>query len=564
MTTLPLDDAKTYEMLARGDSTGTFQFESSGMKEALREIGPTQFDDLVAIVALYRPGPMQFIPAYARNKHDPSGIVYDHEALRPILESTYGVTIYQEQYMAIARRVGGFSPAQADDLRKAISKKNKKLMATLREPLMEGLRASGLPQNVCSRLWSNFEATGDYSFNKSHAACYALISYRTAWLKANYPVEYMAAVVSSVMNTKDKVPFYVNQCHEMGIEVLPPDVNESDVGFTVVEDKIRFGLNAVKGVGVGAIESIIAAREGGPFTSVYDFCTRVDSGLVNRRTLEALVKAGAFDSTGDSRRGMLEALPAALAAGERRRKDRAQGQGGLFDGLGDDDGPAAHIVHHPPIGADEFDNDVLLRFEKEALGLYVSSHPLQGLRAQLRDEIDATVSQLGDLRDGQTLWTGGVISGLQRRQTRNGGSMAVFRLDDVDGGIEVVAFGSIVEQFQELIVEDAIVLVRARLDRKSEDDVKLIALEFRPFEGVSATRPLTLVVDADRVQMELLDELKSVLGAFPGEVPVVLQLTTAQGRHRLKVGERYRVEPVSGLYAELKSLLGESCIRIGR
>ncbi|HMK92420.1 MAG TPA: OB-fold nucleic acid binding domain-containing protein, partial [Thermoleophilia bacterium] len=434
----------------------------------------------------------------------------------------------------------------------------------LKEPLMAGLAEKDVPPAVANKMWASFEATGDYSFNKSHAACYAMISYRTAWLKANYPVEYMAALVSSVMNTKDKVPFYVNQCHEMGIEVLPPDVNESDVGFTVVEDKIRFGLNAVKGVGVGAIESILAARADEPFSSVYDFCTRVDSGLVNRRTLEALIKGGAFDSTGDTRRGMLEALPAALAAGERRRKDRAQGQGGLFDGLAGDDDGAAHIVHHTPIAADEFDSDVLLRFEKEALGLYVSSHPLQGLRAQLRDEIDATVSQLTDLRDGQTLWTGGVISGLQRRQTRSGGTMAVFRLDDVDGGIEVVAFGSIVEQFQDLLVEDAIVLVRARLDRKSEDDVKLIALEFRPFEGVSATRPLTLVVDAERVQMDLLDELKTVLGAFPGEVPVVLQLTTAQGRHRLKVGERYRVEPASGLYAELKSLLGESCIRIGR
>jgi DNA polymerase-3 subunit alpha len=564
MTTLPLDDAKTYEMLARGDSTGTFQFESSGMKEALREIGPTQFDDLIAIVALYRPGPMQYISTYARNKHDPSGIVYDHETLRPILEPTYGVTIYQEQYMAIARRVGGLSPAQADDLRKAISKKNKKLMATLHDPLMEGLRAHGLPQNVANKLWSNFEATGDYSFNKSHAACYALISYRTAFLKANYPVEYMAAVVSSVMNTKDKVPFYVNQCHEMGIEVLPPDVNESEVGFTVVGGKIRFGLNAVKGVGVGAIESVIAARADGPFSSIYDFCARVDSSLVNRRTLEALIKSGAFDSTRDTRRGMLEALPAAVAWGERRRRDHAQGQGGLFDVLAADGDGGGDANDHPPIGPDEFDGDVLLRFEKEALGLYVSSHPLQGMRAQLRDQIDATVSQLGDLRDGQTVWTGGVVSGLTRRQTRSGSTMAVFRLDDVDGGIEVVAFGSICEQYADLLVEDAIVLLRGRLDRKSEDDVKLIALELRAFDGVSATRPLTLVVNAELVQMDMLDELKSILGAFPGEVPVELQLTTAQGRHRLKVGNRYRVEPVSGLYAELKSLLGESCVRVGR
>ncbi len=373
----------------------------------------------------------------------------------------------------------------------------------------------------------------------------------------------MAAVISSVMNTKDKVPFYVNQCHEMGIEVLPPDVNESDVGFTVVEGKVRFGLNAVKGVGVGAIESIVAARDDGPFGSIYDFCARVDSALVNRRTLEALIKSGAFDSTGGTRRGMLEALPAAAAAGERRRRDRARGQGGLFDVLAAAD-PDNEVAHHSPVGAEEFDSDVLLRFEKEALGLYVSSHPLQGLRAQLRDQIDATVSQLGDLRDGQTVWTGGVISGLARRQTRSGSTMAVFRLDDVDGGIEVVAFGSICEQYSDLLAEDAIVLVRGRLDRKSEDDVKLIALELRPFDGVSAARPLTLLLNADRVQMELLDELKAILGSFPGEVPVVLQLTSTQGRHRLKVGNKYRVEPVSGLYAELKSLLGESCIRVGR
>ena len=287
---LPLDDEKTYKMLARGDSTGVFQFESPGMKEALRDIGPTEFEDLIAIVALYRPGPMQYIPTYARNKKDPASVVYDHEALRPILEPTHGVTIYQEQYMAIARRVGGFSPAQADDLRKAISKKNHQLMATLKEPLMEGLAEKGVPPAVANKLWANFEATGDYSFNKSHAACYAMISYRTAWLKANYPVEYMAALVSSVMNTKDKVPFYVNQCHEMGIEVLPPDVNTSVVEFTVVEGKIRFGMNAVKGVGEGAIEAIIAAREeGGPFASVFDFCARVDSQMANKRVLEALI-----------------------------------------------------------------------------------------------------------------------------------------------------------------------------------------------------------------------------------------------------------------------------------
>jgi DNA polymerase-3 subunit alpha len=467
------------------------------------------------------------------------------------------VTIYQEQYMEIARKLGGFSPMQADDLRKAISKKDRKLMDTLREPLISGLRSTGIPDPVCRKLWSNFEATGDYSFNKSHAACYALISYRTAYLKANYPVEYMAAVISSVMNTKDKVPFYVNECHMMGIEVLPPDVNESEVGFTVAEGKIRFGLNAVKGVGKGAIESILAARESGPFASLYDFCTRVDSSLANKRTLEALIKGGAFDSTGASRRGMLEALPAAVTAGERARKDHAQGQGGLFDHVDDE-----HLgaMNQPPIPADEFEHDVRLRFEKEALGLWVSSHPLQDLRSQLISEVDMGISRLVEARDGAVLWTGGVISGLQRRATRGGGLMAKFRLEDVDGGAECIAWPAKYEEFRDLLVEDNIVKVRGRIDRRSEDDVQFMVVEVVPFTGVSASRPLTLTIDANRVQAGLLDELRQILGGFPGQVPVVVHMVTGDSCARLRVGDSLRVSPASSLYAELKALLGERCL----
>lgn len=554
---LPLDDAKTYEMLARGDATGVFQFESGGMRDALREVGPTQFEDLIAIVALYRPGPMQFIPTYARNKKDPASVVYDHDALRPILERTYGVTIYQEQYMEIARRVGGFSPAQADDLRKAISKKDKRLMATLKEPLMDGLRARGVPPAVSARLWSSFEATGDYSFNKSHAACYALISYRTAYLKANYPVEYMAAVISSVMNTKDKVPFYVNECHGMGIEVLPPDVNESEIGFTVTGARIRFGLNAVKGVGRGAIESIIAAREsGGRFESLYDFCGRVDSSLSNKRTLEALIKGGAFDSTGATRRGMLAALPAAMSAGDRARRDLAHGQGGLFDLMAE-----AHVhVTHPPISGEEFEPDVRLRFEKEALGLWVSAHPLQDLREQLVSEVDVPIARLNEARDGAVIWTGGVISGLQRKATKGGGLMAKFRLEDVDGGAECIVWPAKFDEYRDLLVEDSIVKVRGRIDRRSEDDVQFMIVEVLRFSGVSPSRPLQLTIDATRVQPSLLDELKQILSGFPGQVPVVLHMVTGDNSARLRIGDTFRVAPASSLYAELKSLLGERCL----
>jgi DNA polymerase-3 subunit alpha len=557
---LPLDDEKTYQMLARGDSTGVFQFESPGMREAMRDVRPTQFEDLIAIVALYRPGPMQYIPTYARNKKDPASVVYDHEALRPILEPTHGVTIYQEQYMAIARRVGGFTPAQADDLRKAISKKDRKLMATLKEPLMQGLAASGVPPAVSHKLWANFEATGDYSFNKSHAACYAMISYRTAWLKANYPVEYMAALVSSVMNTKDKVPFYVNQCHEMGIEVLPPDVNESVVGFTVVEGKIRFGMNAVKGVGVGAIEAIIAAREeGGPFASIYDFCARVDSAQANKRVLEALIRAGAFDSSGDPRRGMLEALPTAMADGERRRKDKAQGQGGLFDLVAAEESGA----QAPQVPQREFDQATLLRGEKEALGLYVSAHPLQDLREQLREEIEVSASSLDDAVDGSAVWTGGIVANAQKKVSRNGGVWLAFRLEDVDGGVECRAWPATYEQYRDLLVEDSIVKVRGRVERKSESETTLIAIEVVPFSGVSEYRPLTVTIDADRLRPSVLDELKGVLADFPGSVPVVLEMVRGQDCAKLRVGDALRVDPVAGLYAELKALLGESCVGAG-
>ncbi len=556
---LPLDDEKTYRMLARGDSTGVFQFESPGMREALRDVGPTQFEDLIAIGALYRPGPMQYIPAYARNKKDPASVVYDHEALRPILEPTHGVTIYQEQYMAIARRVGGFTPAQADDLRKAISKKDRQLMATLKEPLMRGLAASGVPPAVSNKLWANFEATGDYSFNKSHAACYAMISYRTAWLKANYPVEYMAALISSVMNTKDKVPFYVNQCHELGIEVLPPDVNESDVGFTVVSGKIRFGLNAVKGVGRGAIEEIIAARAAGPFTSVYDFCARVDAQMANKRVLEALIRSGAFDSTGDPRRGMLEALPAAMAAGERRRKDAAQGQGGLFDHVAEGD----DATQAPSVPQREFDQATRLKQEKEALGLYVSAHPLQGLREQLREEIEVPVGTLDDAGDGAVPWTGGIVANAQKKVSKNGGVWLAFRLEDIDGGVECRAWPATYEQYRELLVEDAIVKVKGRVERKSEGETTLIVLEAQPFNGVSEYRPLTVTIDARRVRASVLDDLKRVLADFPGQVPVVLHMVRGEERARLRVGDDLKVEPVAGLYAELKALLGESCIGVG-
>ena len=327
MEQIPIDDAKTYAMLAGGDSTGVFQFESEGMRDALRKVKPTEFADLVALGALYRPGAMAYIPAYAKGKKDPTTVRYPDPRLRAITEETHGCVIYQEQLMEISRSMAGFTGAEADDLRKAIGKKKRELMATMKDKFMQGLAESNTAPNVAKDLWKLNEAAADYSFNKSHAACYGLISYRTAYLKANYPAEYMAAVISSVMSTKDKVPFFVNRCEEMGIEVLPPDVNSSDHSFVVNEKAIRFGLDAVKNVGHSAVEAILRAREDAPIASIWDFCERVDSRAVNKRAIECLIKCGALDSTEATRKGMLEDA-AGGAVG------RPEGAGGRADGPG--------------------------------------------------------------------------------------------------------------------------------------------------------------------------------------------------------------------------------------
>src|SRR4051794_13616152 len=373
MTRLALDDDRTYEMMARGDSVGVFQFESEGMQSALRQVKPTEFDDLVALVALYRPGALDQIPAYARGKRNPDSVSVPDERLEPIIGSTYGVILYQEQAMQISKALAGFSGAKADDLRKAIGKKNRQAMAALKPEFVDGCRANGVSQQVIDWLWDTNERSADYSFNKSHAACYGLISYRTAWLKANYPAEYMAALISSVMDTKDKVPFFAAQAEGMGIDILPPDVNLSDHEFVVVDGNIRFGLDAVKGVGFAAVEAIKAAREeGGEFASLWDFCARVDPRAVNKRAIEALIKCGAFGSTGASRKGMLAVLEQAQSAGQKTQLDAQIGQGSIFD-LGDTDpaGGASPFAapQHPPIPPQEFDKAELLAVEKEAIGL---------------------------------------------------------------------------------------------------------------------------------------------------------------------------------------------------
>ena len=446
-------------MMARGDSVGVFQFESDGMRDALRKVKPTEFEDLVALVALYRPGAMRHIDTYARHKRHPDAIGYIDDRLRPITESTYGVILYQEQSMRIATEIAGFSGAEADDLRKAIGKKQRQAMAALRDRFFEGCRASGTSERVINELWGVNEAAADYSFNRSHAACYALIAYRTAWLKANYPAEYMAALISSVMSTKDKVPFFVSRCEEMGIEVLPPDVNLSDHDFVVAEGCIRFGLDAVKNVGAAAVEAIIRARdEDGPFGSIWDFCRRVDARAVNKKAIESLVKCGALDSTGASRRGMLEVLPQAQAAGGKAQLDAQLGQESFFDMGGGSDEPQPELPI-PPLPDDRESKGAM---EKETLGLFLSSHPLKEVRPALRARVDCSLAELRNKKDGEQVTVGGVIAECKRIRTRKGDPMMFATLDDLEGQVEMLVFNSSYAENEGKVAVDAVVIVKGQ------------------------------------------------------------------------------------------------------
>ena len=560
---VPLDDPATYAMLARGDAIGVFQFESSGMREALREVRPTEFADLIALVALYRPGPMAFISTYARNKRDPSRVTFEDPRLAPITGPTYGVAVYQEQLMAISRQLAGFSPSRADDLRKAVGKKDKVLMASLKDEFIGGCVESGTDAKVAQSLWSLCEAAGDYSFNKSHAACYALLAYRTAYLKANHPAEYMASLLSSVMDTKDRVPFYVACCTDMGLSVLPPDVNVSRPDFAVTGDReIRFGLTATKGVGENAVAAIIAARDqGGPFESLWDFCRRVDQAQVNKRALESLVRAGALDCTGDTRLGMLETIPAAVGQASRRRNDLAAGQESLFGGTGG--GEAMVVELDPPIPGHEMPKEELLAAEKEALGLYVSSHPLQDCRRQLARAVTCGIAALAERNDGEAVTVGGMLGALKSITTRRGEPMMFARLDDLEGSVEVVVVPAVLAEARELLVPDGMVLMTGRVDQKGEGETKLVAQSIRAFvpeEGGEEER-LLVKVDMARLAATPFDELRRLLSDHRGPAAVVMDVSTGAGKRRLHLGEEFTVDPRdSSLVAELKTMFGARCL----
>lgn len=565
---LPFDDRATYELMGRGDTLGVFQLDGSGMRALLRSMQPDQFADITAVSALYRPGPMgaDSHNKYARRKNGREAIEPIHpalaEALEPVLGETYGLIVYQEQVMAIAQVLAGFTLGAADNLRRAMGKKKKEELDKQYAGFQGGMLERGFPQQAIDKLWEILLPFSDYAFNKSHSAAYGVITYWTAYLKANYPTEYMAALLTSVKDDKDKMAIYLNECRRMKIQVLPPDVNESAHNFTAVDRDIRFGLTAVRNVGSNVVEGIVAARaEKGRYTDFNDFMEKVPALVCNKRVVESLIKAGAFDDMKHRRRALAAVHETAVDQFVDIKKNEAIGQDSLFGGLGEEDAGFGVSVTIPDI--DDWDKLTLLGHEREMLGLYVSDHPLLGLEHVLSQGTDCTIGQLmldEDRPHNSTITVSGLITAVSRKITKRGDPWATITLEDLDGAIDVLLFPSSYTLASTLLVEDNIVRIKGQLSR-DKDQPELRAQEVTaPDLTQGPAGPVVISLPSTRCTPPVVAQLRDVLGTHPGMTEVQLRLLTRSSTKVLRLDDNLRVSPSPALFADLKQLLGPGCL----
>ncbi len=554
---IPLDDEKTFQLLSQGETTGIFQLESSGMRSVLRELQPNKFEDIIAVVALYRPGPMDQIPTFIQSKHGKKKIKYLHPVLEPILNETYGVIVYQEQIMEIAAKMAGFTLGQADLLRRAIGKKKKEILDEQQELFINGCQKNGYSKKIAKEIYNLILKFASYGFNKSHAAAYALIAYQTAYLKANYPVEFMAALMTGYYSSSDKVALYIADCRRQGIEVLPPDINESETNFTVVSaDRIRFGLAAVKNVGLGAIDSILKARREKPFLSLRDFAARVDLRLCNRKVIESLIKCGAFDSLGGRRAQYLACLDEVLAQGQSAQRERENGQISMFSLMDQESRDDLLQDRLPPIP--DFTDKERLALEKEMLGLYISGHPLEQYR-KLMERMPHLVrcAELKEAGDNRIITVGGIVTAVRSLYTKKGKPMAFVQLEDLTGNVEVIVFSDLYEKQAELFQEDSLVLIKGRTDLKEEEEAKIIAETVAPLP--QETRQLYLKI-REGLEIGSLVRLKQLLQEAEGQMPVYLYF---EKEKKLLLLERELWAPDDAAFRQrLENLLGQGTVKV--
>ncbi|TRW44876.1 DNA polymerase III subunit alpha [Georgenia yuyongxinii] len=565
---LTLDDPNTYALLSRGDTLGVFQLDGGGMRTLLRLMRPDNFEDISAVGALYRPGPMgaNSHTNYALRKNGQQKIEPIHpeleEPLQDILGTTYGLIVYQEQVMAIAQKVAGFTLGQADLLRRAMGKKKKSELDKQFAGFEAGMLERGFSKAAVKTLWDILLPFSDYAFNKAHSAAYGVVSYWTGYLKANFPVEYMAALLTSTQDNKDKLGMYLAECRHMGITVLPPDVNTSAANFTPVGDDIRFGLAGIRNVGANVVQAILATREKGDFTSFTDFLDKVPVVVCNKRTIESLVKAGAFDSLGHTRRALVARHEEAIDAVVDVKRNEAVGQFDLFAALGGDDAAGAGFTVEIP-DLPEWDKKQKLTFERQMLGLYVSDHPLAGLEHVLQRAADTQVASLieDDSRpDGASVNIAGLVTTLQRKMTKNGNPWAIATVEDLTGSIEVLFFPQTFATVSTALAEDTIITVKGRLNRR--DDIPTIYAQEMTLPDVSDPQdgPVSLTLPANRCTGPVVEQLRGILVNHPGPSEVRLRLTSPGRATVMKLADNLRVAPSSALFGDLKALLGPSCL----
>jgi len=558
---VPIDDNKTFKLFSRAETMGIFQLESSGMRDLLKKLKPQKFEDIVALVALYRPGPIGsgMLDDFMKRKHKETEVRYDHRLLEPILKETYGIIVYQEQVMMIVSSLAGFSLAQADILRRAIGKKTPEIMEQHKKAFIEGASKNKIDRRIAEKIFNLIEHFAGYGFNKSHSAAYAMISCRTAYLKANYPVEFMTALLTSEKDNTDKIVEYIDEAELMGLKILPPDVNESFANFTMVgKDSIRFGLGAVKNVGQTAIDSIIETRKTkGSFKTLYEFCERTDSRLVNKKVMESLIKCGAYDSLGFKRSQMFAMLQRAMDMANTIQKERSMGQMLLFS-------DQAEVVNNEVPNIKEWPEGQLLHFEKEILGFYITGHPLARYEKLLQEYSTADSSKLKELGDGAKIRFGGIINKVKNTVTkRTGDKMAIMMMEDLEGVVEVLVFPSSYKNVSKYVQPNLAVFVEGRLNLR-EDRPKIIVEDIVPIDEARPrfTKKLTVNIVSIGLENNILEDVKKIFQRHKGNIPVYLSVSTKKnGSYNIVVDKDLFVSPTNDLLAELEELIGRDHIK---
>ena len=564
---ISLEDKATYDLFLRAETAGVFQLESGGMRDLLRKIKPERFEELIAILALYRPGPMGsgMLDDFTKRKQGKIDVKYDHPLLEPILKDTYGIIVFQEQVMQIVSALGGFSMAEADNVRKVMGKKiqDPEKLEVIRTKFLNGAQKNKVQRLTSEKIWDFIAHFAGYGFNKSHSAAYAMISYRTAYLKANYPVEFITALLASEKNNTDKISDYINEALRMGIEILPPDVNESFKDFTVVGSDIRFGLSAVKNVGAGAAEAIIATRQAeGKFESLYDFAQKVDLRAVNRKVTESMIKCGAFDSTGIRRSQAMAVLDKVLDMASKSNRDRNLGQMSFFDDAATDDTFRETFQDVPDIP--EWPEHELLANEKEMLGFYITQHPLARFERLLSAYSTCKIPELANMSDGQEVLIGGIINKVRVTVTRKKAEkMAILSLGDLDNFIEVLVFPSAYRKAPDLIKEDNLIYVHGRLNRR-EEEPKIVAEDIIPLEKVKErfTKSVLIKMSTTGLEEQMMERIKSTILKFKGQTPVFIDFISPEGRKiRLSTDKDLFVQPTDKLIEEIETITGTGNVK---